>query len=113
MPLETGTWQINENGNVSQLVVTGVDVTGNVNGNLAGIPIFGSWDELSQKLTFMLGSPHLPGQAEKLYAGFLFTDSFRMPGINGATVFTLAGFVVTAASEDRPILGWYAQIGVA
>jgi hypothetical protein len=117
MPLETGTWTINENGTVDHLTITGVDVAGNVSGTLFAAPISGFWNEVLQKLTFIWPSPEILGQPEKLYTGFLFTDQFRMPGIKGGTVFTLAGYFTAFAtgtdSVDRSTFGWYAQIGAA
>ena len=118
MPLEVGTWTINENGTVSQLAITNVDTAGNVSGILAGAQIAGFWNELSQKLTFhWTQTPPGGGIApQKLYTGFLFKDSFRVPGIRGGTVFTLAGYVAIAGIQpqtlDRLIFGWYAQIGL-
>jgi|SRR5262249_7071207 len=118
MPLETGTWMLNENGVVGPFQITSVDVTGNVSGTLQGKPIVGLWNEMLQKLSFFwaFNDPGTLGP-EKLYTGFLFTDSFRMPGIKGGTVFTLAGyftaFNIPPGSIDRPTFGWYAQIGAA
>jgi len=117
MPLETGKWTINENGTVDQLTIINVDVAGSVSGTLFGAPISGFWNEASQKLTFVSPTPENLAQGEKLYTGFLFTDQFRMPGVRGGTVFTLAGYFTAfgtgTASVDRPTFGWYAQIGVA
>jgi hypothetical protein len=113
MPLEIGSWTLNENGAVSQIAITNVDAAGNVSGKLAGQPLNGFWNELSQKLTFFwTDTPGAITGLQKFYTGFLFKDSFRMPGIQGGTVFTLAGYVVGGqVSVDRQILGWYAQIG--
>jgi hypothetical protein len=123
MPLPTGAWMMNSNGNAGTLIIDAVDLHGNLtdlNGNstgalrlLGGLPspgeIRGFWDEASQKLTFLtIGGP---GDA---YTGFLFQDQFRMPGITGSVVFTLAGYFESfqKGTADRPVFGWYAQIGV-
>ncbi len=118
MPLETGTWTINQNGSVGQLTITSVDTAGNVRGTLFGALISGFWNEVSQKLTFIsaVPSPPNPAQEASVYTGYLFADQFRIPGIKGGTVFTLAGYVAVfqaAVSAERPTFGWYAQIGVA
>lgn len=119
MPLETGTWTINQNGTVTQLNITSVDAAGNVKGTLLAVPFIGLWNEVLQKLTFIwtVGSGPAAPEVDRVYTGFLFTDQFRMPGLKGGTVFTLAGYFAAfqtgSTSADRPIFGWYAQIGVA
>jgi hypothetical protein len=116
MPLETGTWTINDNGSVTTLTITSVDSAGNVTGFLAAAPISGFWNETLQKLTFFRSAAIESGEG-RAYTGFLFADQFRMPGLKGGTVFTLAGYVASFAlastSPERPIFGWYAQVGVA
>jgi hypothetical protein len=114
MPLQTGTWTINSSGNLGTLVINSVDTVGNVTGSLnfpaSGAQISGFWDEISGRLSFVQ-----PDGAS--YVGFLFQDQFRMPGITGSVVSTLAGYVhvwsgsFPAGNADKPILGWYAQIG--
>jgi hypothetical protein len=52
-----------------------------------------------------------------VFTAFLFQDQFRMPGIMGGSVFTLAGSFTGQMSggvpdADRPVFGWYAQIGL-
>ena len=110
MPLQTGTWTTNSAGSLGKLTITSVDTQGNLSASFDGAEhaIGGFWDEAAQKITFhdVLG--------QQVYTGFLFRDTFRMPGITGSTVFTLAGhFTDFTASADKPIFGWYAQIGVA
>ena len=104
---------MNSNGRLGQLTISSVDTTGNVAGTFFGHPITGFWDEVTQKLSFTANGPPFIGA----YAGFLFQDQFREPGIQGSTVFTIAGhFIVTTplgGSADRPTFGWYAQIGAA
>lgn len=111
MPLPTGTWTINLNGRVLQLIVSAVDALGNMSGSLAiaavNTPVSGFWDEVAQKLSFSLAvNP-------QSFTGFLFQDQFRMPGLTGSTVFTLVGSFqdFTVTSGDRLVFGWYAQIG--
>jgi len=119
MPLQTGSWKINSNGNLGQLNIAGVDTVGHVTGSLAfgtSEPgtIAGFWDEISGKLSFVVTAFSGLGTS---YVGFLFQDQFRMPGITGSGVSTLAGYFhvwsgsIPAGSGDKPILGWYAQIG--
>lgn len=108
MPLQTGTWSTNSNGSLGKLTIASVDTQGNLTGsfNVAANAINGFWDEAAQKISFSVG--------QQAYTGFLFQDTFRMPGIAGSTVFALAGhFTDFTASADKPIFGWYAQIGAA
>jgi hypothetical protein len=109
MPLQTGTWTLNSGGFSSPLTITGVDPSGVVTGSFpGGIAISGFWDENSARITF--------ADRAQVYTGFLFQDQFRMPGITGAVVFTLTGFIETPSpaggSAARSVYGWYAQIGV-
>jgi hypothetical protein len=114
MPLPTGTWSAIVNGQRASLVISSVDASGIVSGTISmpdAIPISGLWDEISQKLTFGTAS------LLQIFSAHLFEDQFRMPGIVGGTVFTLAGsftgqISATAPDPDRPIFGWYAQIGL-
>jgi hypothetical protein len=115
MPLPTGEWTGSSNGNQAQLTIVAVDADGRLRGELfiaaVGPPfeVQGFWDEGSQKLTFITVS-------EDAYTGFLFQDQFRMPGLTGSVVYTLSGyfesFSTGEGSADRPVFGWYAQIGV-
>ena len=123
MPLPTGGWTINSNGNQGTLLIGAVDPHGKLvdsSGNFSSalrIPggppgpgeIRGFWDEGSQKLTFMT----IDGPPDA-YTGFLFQDSFRMPGITGGVGYTLTGYFESfrKGTADRPLFGWYAQIGV-
>jgi hypothetical protein len=111
MPLPTGIWTMNLNGTLQQLNITAVDSAGNMTGVLTSTfdtVVSGFWDEVSQKLSF---ASSLAGQS---YAAFLFQDTFRMPGISGAVVFTLVGSFQAFGllSSDRLAFGWYAQIGL-
>ena len=120
MPLQAGTWSINANGSLGQLVVTSADAAGNFAGTLTlnGVssPASGFWDEISQKLMFVetITSAGVLLKPSRAYTGFLFRDQFRMPGLTGSVVFTLAGsfeiFQDTGGTADRPVFGWYAQI---
>jgi len=113
MPLTTGTWSININGTLAQINIESVDSAGNLTGTLKfsteTTGVSGFWDELSQKVTFFLADQ------SQAYTGFLFQDRFRMPGLTGSVVFTLAGTYQDFAngSTDRLAFGWYAQIGAA
>ena len=132
MPLETGAWTIKASGSTGQLRIEKVDVnTGRVDGvlTLGGIAfnLSGIWNEASQKLTFQVSSQNPQPTAQELgafqvYEGFLFTDQFRLFGIVGSVVFTLAGYFqvvipravqgLIPATSQKSRLGWYAQIGV-
>jgi hypothetical protein len=102
-------WTINLNGTLQQLNIAAVDSAGNMAGVLLTPPteseVSGFWDEVSQKLSFV--------SISQSFAGFLFQDQFRMPGISGAVVFTLVGNFQDfgVGSSDRLAFGWYAQIG--
>lgn len=128
MPLQTGTWKINAGGTVGQLVITGVDVQGDVTGTLTGLPGFGLtvglggyWDEDSQRLTFLVDTSQHQGfpMESFVFTGYLFQDSISLADITGSTIFTLAGhfsglfvasvYGITALKSQG---GWYAQIGV-
>ena len=112
MPIPTGIWTINMSGTLNQLNIAFVDPAGNMSGALltptASTAISGFWDELSQKLSFA-------SVAQQSFEGFLFQDRFRMPGLSGASVFTLVGSFQDfgGGSSDRLAFGWYAQIGSA
>jgi hypothetical protein len=120
MPLPTGTWSANVNGQRGSLVVTSVDAAGVVAGTInlsapvGALGISGIWDEITQKLTF--GPPPTIGLGF-VFTAFLFRDQFRVPGIVGGSVFTLAGSFTgeisgAAINPDQPVFGWYAQIGL-
>ena len=97
-----------------------MDAAGNFVGTLTfnGVssPASGFWDEISQKLMFVekISGAGILQQPSRAYTGFLFGDQFRMPGLSGSVVFTLAGsfeiFQDTGGTADRPVFGWYAQI---
>ena len=120
MPLPSGNWTLNSNGIPGSLQINPVDVAGSVNGTIVtafdGIqrPISGLWDEMLQNMTFAVGWSD-GVYAGTGYIGFLIKDQLRMPGIRGATVWTLTGYYHASSTgdgtTDRPILGWYAQIG--
>ncbi len=120
MPLQAGGWTANIGGTITQLLLNGADPSGNVGGSLFGSPIQGFWDEDSQKLFFMRSTP---GSATgQVFVGFLFQDSVNLIGVQGAVIFTLAGYVENFSAAGffvgptptaaRPVFGWYAQIGV-
>lgn len=111
MPLPTGTWKTSTNGVPGTLTIDAVDTQGSLSGSFSGDTMRGIWDEAGQKISFyyMTGS--------QAFVGYLAQDTFRMPGISGSTVFTLAGHFVdfsppaTGGRADRSVFGWYAQIG--
>jgi hypothetical protein len=117
MPLPTGVWKLNVNGNLGTLSINAVDPHGNLTSpsNIffpgGGVPVQGFWDEGSQRLTFT--AVEAEARFGDAYTGFLFQDTFRMPGITGSVVFTLSGYVesFTKGTTDRAVFGWYAQIG--
>ena len=119
MTLETGTWTINTNGQVGQLLISSVNPQGNMIGTItlgAGpVDIQGFWDETSQKISFCIIQPII---GNLIFTGFLFPDQFRLTGITGGVVFTLTGYVESFTTAffnptaRRRTFGWYAQIGV-
>lgn len=119
MPLETGSWTINANGAVGQLVIASVDPLGHLAGSLnpgTGLPagpIVGFWNEAGQEVRFTFGG----GFSIQIFTGFLFKDQLRMPGIGGSIVFTLVGYFEAlqgaGGTPQRSLFGWYGQIGVA
>jgi hypothetical protein len=118
MPLQSGSWNANINGNVINLQIGAVGSQGAVNATFqpAANAASGFWDEDSQKLTLCLPS----AVAQEVYTGYLFTDSINLLGITGSVIFTLAGFVecfqpgppFVTPTAKRSVFGWYAQIGV-
>jgi len=90
MPLQIGTWTMNANGELGQLVITSVDAVGNLNGSLnwvggAPIPIQGFWNELSQEISFGLAvalivppSPTPVPAFWAAYTGYLFKHPSRL-----------------------------------
>ena len=125
MPLETGTWTINANGQLGQLNISSVVPSGNLSGTIyvGGVtPVDpstfqGFWDETSQKITF--GLTDVLHNGFQVYTGFLFQDQIRITGVTGSVVFTLAGYVQIfgavgglSSTARRSLFGWYAQIGV-
>ncbi|HYW48241.1 MAG TPA: hypothetical protein VE959_35585 [Bryobacteraceae bacterium] len=124
MPLTSGKWTVNINGNVTTLQINPVDSSGAVTAALQGAlisdvsPFSGFWDEDAQKLTLF---PPLSLPLFEVYTGYLFTDPINLAGVTGSVIFTLVGFVecfqpitafLTANTAKRSVFGWYAQIGV-
>jgi hypothetical protein len=114
MPLQTGTWKINSNGVLGTLAISSVDPQGKVQGQLtfggSSTAILGLWDEISAKLKFTASD----SGGVTAYTGYMWADQFRMPGITGGSVLTLAGHYETSnGSADKFAFGWYAQIGQA
>ena len=118
MPLQSGSWSANINGNVINLQISAVGPQGAVTAvfQVAANAASGFWDEDSQKLTLALPS----GVAQEVYTAYLFTDSINLLGVTGSVIFTLAGFVecfqsaapFVTPTAKRSVFGWYAQIGV-
>jgi hypothetical protein len=133
MPLPIGTWAANVNGRRCPLAIESVDGSGAVLGHidaegLGMLPMTGLWDEVTQRLRFCLsitGGDPTVNSSFALFSCFMFEDSYRMPGVLGGTVYTLVGEVAEISSSgpellpgarrstDRPVFGWYAQIGFA
>ena len=126
MPLPTGAWNINSNGQEGSLVIDGVSATGVVGGeinvHIGGERITGFWDETSQELTFSPLPQGLPQESPVLpilYKGYLFSTPLNpVPGQD--IVWTLAGSFQSVdtggaipqtvpANARRNIFGWFAQ----
>ena len=109
--LPTIVWPINANGFEGQLNIASVDAQGNLRGMLYGEPIFGFWDEASQKITFMRITDPADPSTFPIYTGFLFRDQKRPDRPN--LVYTLTGlfeaFQGTGAVAQRVPYGWFAQ----
>lgn len=114
MPLQTGTWKINSSGTVDTLTIASVDTSGIVQGTLFGEKVQGIWDELSFRVSLLVGQRGGLALATLIYTGFLIEgDQFRMPGIAGGSVATLVGYYtnLTMGTTDKHVFGWYAQLG--
>ena len=118
MPLPIGSWNANVNGQRVSFVIASVDAGGVVVGTInlplpvGALNVSGIWDEITQKLIFGNSAGFV-----FVFTAFLFQGKFRMPGIVGGSVFTLAGSFTGqmsggAIDADRPAFGWYAQIGL-
>ncbi len=66
--LPCGDWTINANGLIGHLSIQVVNRQGVINGTLNLYTIYGSWDEISKKVTFV---ELLPNQRILFYSGFL------------------------------------------
>ena len=112
MPLQTGTWQANLNGTIGTLAITSVDTSGVVTGTINSNPVSGYWDEISAKLTIISGLAEQQAPAYVFYTAFLAADQFRMPGLTGGTISTLAGYYIDFknGTADQHVFGWYAQM---
>ena len=106
MPLPTGTWNLNANGNGSQLII-GSTATGTINGSAGGQPITGFFDEATQMFSFMRVTSSDVSKFE-IYSGLLFSFS-----PNPSTqVNTLGGTFRGYPAEDGNALPWSAQLAV-
>ena len=126
MPLQSGQWTVNVNGILlpGGITINGVDPQGNVSATSPDINFVGGfWDEDAQKLTLLLRILTVPPDpfVPQIMVGYLFTDSVNLLGVSGTVFFTLAGSLhsfsstnipVGTATAKRPVVGWYAQIGV-
>jgi hypothetical protein len=65
MPLQSGNWVANINGNVTPLQIIGVDSRGVVVSSISGTRFSGFWDEDAQKLTLNL--PVVQGTSAEVY----------------------------------------------
>lgn len=122
MPLPTGTWRFNLNGDESSLIIESVHpTTGRLEGKTSGgFPLHGLWNDASQCITFALGDNPNPANEKFLplcFRGFLFsTPAQPTPGQD--VLWTLTGSVVDAAGSPhlvtatarRTEFGWFAQI---
>jgi hypothetical protein len=129
VPLQMGAWTMVFNGQPGLLMITKVDPQGNVAGTLSldyyGLlaSIEGFWDEVAGALTFSTyyPNPASPPRGVLQFVGYMFKDTFRLPGIQGTNVYTLTGdcqgFTGVATNiqmaADQNQFAWYAQIGEA
>ena len=108
-------WKINANGYEGNLKLTSIDLQGKLHGTVYGNPIFGFWDEVSKKITFMrLCEPNDPSTFQ-IYTGYLFTNPIK-PDAGGTLTYTLTGFFEafsgTGGVAQRVLYGWFARVTI-
>jgi hypothetical protein len=112
--LRSGTWTINGNGYIGQLVISSVDSTGRLSGTVYGNDIRdGFWDEDAQKITFTrITQADDPSTFQK-YTGYLFWNPIGSPQPGRDITYTLTGYFEalpgSGGTPERPLYGWYAQ----
>jgi hypothetical protein len=112
MPLERGTWYIDENGDEGTLRIAAIDAQGNVTGTVFGEQIEGFWDENLQRIMFVRMPDPADKSTFKIYTGYLFTISHPLPPSAEAV---LAGhfeaFQGGGGAAQRSLFGWVAHLG--
>ena len=108
-----GTWSFNSNGFPARLVITSVNhLTGDVVGNMDGVPIKGFWNEGAQRLTFYrtIGGnlSSTPPENIQVYTGYKFPTSVLIPNGTKRLAGTFEAFRGTGANAVRSVFGWYA-----
>ena len=115
MALLTGTWSMNGNGHLGQLIINSVDAQGKLNGTVYGQAIEGFWDDRSQKITFIRVTSTTDPSRLQIYTGFQFKTPPN-PGGGQNFSYTLSGyfeaFAGTGAVAHRTLYGWYASVNV-
>ena len=89
---------------------TPTDQNGNlVNGTIYGQEIFGFWDDVANKITFVRKTDPADPTTFQIYTGYL----FQTPPGNDLS-YTLAGtfeaFAGTGATARATVYGWYATV---
>jgi hypothetical protein len=121
MPLPTGTWELNVNGQELELVIRSVQ-EGVIIGTLSGRALSGFWDESAQTITFAVpdvGEARRPDPPidPAIFKGYLFRTPPAAPPGRDITA-TLTGFVQASSNFGgflnpnfrRNVFGWFAQI---
>jgi hypothetical protein len=133
MPLLTGAWKLNVNGNEGTLNITSIDATSSIMGNIAipvaggqGIQLIGSWNEAAQAIYFetmanmMQPAVAVPGgnNFRAQFFGYLF--STQDAGAPGADIkWVLSGHLSSSMMNPFPGLqvnsrrtkfGWLAEL---
>jgi hypothetical protein len=111
MELPTGIWDVYANNNDrGQFNIVSIDAQGKVSGTVFGNQIFGFWDDVAKKLTFMRIINSADPSTFQIYTGYYFRNR---PG-EGYRSYTLTGFFEafsgTGATAQRSLYGWYARL---
>ena len=113
MALLTGTWSMNGNGHLGQLIINSVDAQGKLNGTVYGQAIEGFWDDRSQKITFIRVTSTTDPSRLQIYTGFQFKTPPN-PGGGQNFSYTLSGyfeaFAGTGAVAHRTLI-WLVCFG--
>jgi len=127
MPLLTGEWNLNVNGNSALMGIASVNADGLIECRIAfGLPIAqdirftGFWNESAQSIFFETASEERPGEGNyrAQFFGYLFNSQGSRP-VGADIKWILCGHVSTSitrafpglpVNSRRTIFGWYAEI---